>query len=110
VRSTRLPVAVLGAGPVGLAAAAHLLARGQTPLVLEAGGQIGASVAHWRHVRLFSPWCLALDSAAVRLLNGAGWAPPDPDELPTGGDLLDRYLHPLAPSRPSPPTSGSATA
>ena len=33
----RLPVAIIGAGPVGLAAAAHLLARGLDPLVLEAG-------------------------------------------------------------------------
>jgi 2-polyprenyl-6-methoxyphenol hydroxylase-like FAD-dependent oxidoreductase len=32
-----LPVVVVGAGPQGLAAAAHLLERGLTPLVLEAG-------------------------------------------------------------------------
>ncbi|WP_210212800.1 FAD-dependent oxidoreductase, partial [Mesorhizobium sp. M7A.F.Ca.ET.027.03.2.1] len=32
-----LPVAVIGAGPVGLAAAAHLVERGITPLVLERG-------------------------------------------------------------------------
>jgi flavin-dependent dehydrogenase len=50
-----LPVAVIGAGPVGLATAAHLLDRGLEPLVLEAGSQVGASIAEWRHVRLFSP-------------------------------------------------------
>ena len=38
----KLPVAIIGAGPVGLAAAAELLARGETPVVLEAGGAIGA--------------------------------------------------------------------
>ena len=32
-----LPVAVIGAGPVGLAAAAHLLERGLEPLIFEAG-------------------------------------------------------------------------
>ena len=32
-----LPIAVVGAGPIGLAAAAHLLERGLEPLVLEAG-------------------------------------------------------------------------
>jgi thioredoxin reductase len=96
VPTNRLPVAVIGAGPIGLAAAAHLLARGERPTVLEAGNQIGANLADWRHVRLFSPWCLALDPAAVRLLTATGWTPPDPDELPTGGDLLDRYLLPLA--------------
>jgi Pyridine nucleotide-disulphide oxidoreductase len=93
---TNLPVAVVGAGPVGLAAAAHLLERGLEPLVLEAGSQVGASVAQWAHVRLFSPWRFNLDPTSVRLLTAAGWRPPDPEELPTGGDLLDRYLGPLA--------------
>jgi cation diffusion facilitator CzcD-associated flavoprotein CzcO len=37
---TGLPVVVIGAGPVGLAAAAHLLDRGLEPLVLEAGPQV----------------------------------------------------------------------
>jgi Pyridine nucleotide-disulphide oxidoreductase len=91
-----LPVVVIGAGPVGLAAAAHLLDRGLEPLVLEAGPQVGANIAQWRHVRLFSPWCLALDPVSVRLLEQAGWAGPDPDALPTGADLLERYLEPLA--------------
>src|SRR5690606_32255491 len=36
-----LPVAIIGAGPVGLAAAAHLVQAGETPLVLEAGAAIG---------------------------------------------------------------------
>jgi thioredoxin reductase len=93
---TGLPVVVIGAGPVGLAAAAHLLERGLEPLVLEAGPQAGANVARWRHVRLFSPWCLALDPVCVRLLEQAGWAGPDPDTLPTGADLLEQYLEPLA--------------
>ena len=93
---TGLPVAVIGAGPVGLAAAAHLLDQGLEPLVLEAGPQVGANIAQWRHVRLFSPWCLALDPVSVRLLDQAGWTGPDPDALPTGADLLERYLAPLA--------------
>jgi thioredoxin reductase len=96
--STRsgLPVVVIGAGPVGLAAATHLLERGLEPLVLEAGPQVGANVARWRHVRLFSPWCLALDPVSARLLDQAGWTSPDPDALPTGADLLEHYLEPLA--------------
>lgn len=32
-----LPVVVIGAGPAGLAAAAHLVERGIEPLILEAG-------------------------------------------------------------------------
>ncbi len=94
--TSRLPVAVIGAGPIGLAAATHLLERGLVPVILEAGDQPGASVAEWRHVRLFTPWCLALDQAALRLLTNTGWPPLDPDWLPTGHDLLERYLLPLA--------------
>lgn len=64
----RLPVAVIGAGPVGLAAAAHLLAAGEVPLVLEAGGSVGASVLEWGHVRLFSPWRSNIDSDGASLV------------------------------------------
>jgi glycine/D-amino acid oxidase-like deaminating enzyme len=97
VQSTaQLPVVIIGAGPVGLAAAAHLLERGRTPLVLEAGDAVAASIRAWRHVRLFSPWCVDLDAAAVRLLTDAGWEAPAAGELPTGGELVDRYLVPLA--------------
>jgi thioredoxin reductase len=95
-RHPDLPVVVVGAGPIGLAAAAHLLQRGQSPLVFEAAAEVGANVAQWRHVRLFSPWCYDLDAAAVRMLEAAGWTRPPADELPTGQELLDRYLDPLA--------------
>ncbi|MGH1561429.1 FAD-dependent oxidoreductase [Mumia sp. DW29H23] len=91
-----LPTVVIGAGPVGLAAAAHLLERGLDPLVLEAGEQVGAAIASWGHVRLFSPWRYDIDAAAQRLLDTTGWDVPDLDGLPTGGELVDRYLAPLA--------------
>jgi len=89
-------VAVLGAGPVGLAAAAHLVARGLTPLVFEAGPAPGASLASYRHVRLFSPWQYDVDKAARHLLERHGWTAPAGDVLPTAGELLDDYLAPLA--------------
>ena len=41
-----LPVVIIGAGPVGLAAAAHTLARGLTPVVLEAGSRVGDGGGH----------------------------------------------------------------
>jgi cation diffusion facilitator CzcD-associated flavoprotein CzcO len=91
-----LPVVVIGAGPVGLAAAAHLLERGLAPLVLEAGDGPGAAVRSWGHVRLFSPWEYDIDAAATRLLAPTGWQVPDPDQLPTGAELVERYLAPLA--------------
>jgi thioredoxin reductase len=91
-----LPVAVLGAGPVGLAAAAHLIERGLTPLILEAGAAVAANLATYRHVRLFSPWQYNIDKATRRLLHGHGWSAPADDGLPTAGELLDDYLVPLA--------------
>lgn len=96
VPDDRLPVVVIGAGPVGLAAAAHLHERGLPFTVLEAGDRAGAAVAEWRHVRLFSPWRYDIDHASRRLLEAAGWVAPDPEGVPTGAELVDAYLEPLA--------------
>lgn len=92
----QLPVAVLGAGPVGLAAAAHLVERGFTPIVFEQGASIGANLQTYRHVRLFSPWQYNIDKAAGKLLRASGWLAPAHEELPTAGELIDGYLIPLA--------------
>ncbi|MEV2268797.1 FAD-dependent oxidoreductase [Nonomuraea africana] len=94
--TSALPVVVIGAGPVGLAAAAHLAERGQDFLVLEVGEQVAASVAQWGHVRVFSPWKFNMDAAAKRLLEADGWSEPDPEWLPTGAELISDYLAPLA--------------
>lgn len=91
-----LPVAVIGAGPVGLAAAAHLIERGETPIVFEAGAQVGANLRDWAHVRMFSPWEFTVDAATVRLLRAHGWQMPPADALPTGGELREHYLLPFA--------------
>ncbi|WP_326554458.1 flavoprotein [Micromonospora sp. NBC_01813] len=92
----QLPVVVIGAGPVGLAAAAHLTGCGVPPLVLEAGAAAGAAIGNWRHVRLFSSWRDNVDPVAARLLDTAGWAAPDPTHRPTGAELIEEYLLPLA--------------
>ncbi|WP_207483865.1 NAD(P)-binding protein [Arenibaculum pallidiluteum] len=94
--SLSLPVAVVGAGPVGLAAAAHLLNRGIEPLVLEAGAEPASNLRQWGHVRLFSPWRYDIDAVAASLLRTAGWEAPPDDALPTGAELVARYLAPLA--------------
>ena len=90
-----LPVIVIGAGPQGLAAAAHLLERGLEPLVLEAGDGPASAVTEWGHVRLFSPWPELIDKAAVRLLARSGWKAPA-GGYPTGAEWVAGYLRPLA--------------
>ncbi|MFE9772208.1 FAD-dependent oxidoreductase [Streptomyces sp. NPDC005931] len=94
--TTDLPVVVIGAGPAGLAAAAHLHERGLDVLVLEAGPHAGTATREWSHVRLFSTWGEVVDPAAERLLVQAGWTRPDPAAYPTGGDWATLYLQPLA--------------
>ncbi|HET8934659.1 MAG TPA: NAD(P)-binding domain-containing protein [Polyangiales bacterium] len=94
--SSTLPVVVIGAGPSGLAAAAHLMTRGLPFLVLEASADVSASFRSTSHVRLFSPWTMNVDGAAARVLEAHGWRPPDPDAKPTAGELCSQYLQPLA--------------
>ncbi|KRE11936.1 flavoprotein [Bosea sp. Root381] len=91
-----LPVVVLGAGPVGLAAAANLVARGIPVKLYEAGDSVGANIRDWGHVRLFSPWEYNIDPASRALLERAGWQEPDAQAYPTGHEFVERYLAPLA--------------
>lgn len=91
----QLPVVVIGAGPQGLAAAAHLVERGLTPLVLEQGDGPAAAVAQWGHVRLFSAWPELIDRAGARLLAPTGWVEPS-SGYPTGQQWRVGYLAPLA--------------
>ena len=96
IMSTSPHVVIIGAGPVGLTAAAHLAHRKMAFTVVEAGDQVGASIRQWGHVRLFSPWAMDIDPDAAALLRQIGWTPPPADEHPTGNDLVERYLEPLA--------------
>ncbi len=91
-----LPVAVIGAGPVGLAAAAHLAERGLSFEVFEAGSGPAAAMGHWGHVTFFSPWRFNVDCAAERLLERRGWRRPDAGLDPTATELIELYLRPLA--------------
>ncbi len=91
------PVVIIGAGPIGLAAAANCAERGLDYIVLETGSDAGAAVGQWAHVRLFSSWSELIDPAARRLLDARGtWGAPDEKAYPTGGEWCQDYLQPLA--------------
>lgn len=108
METSTYPVVVIGAGPVGLAAAAHLAERGMDFLVLEAGDAAGWAMRQWGHITLFSPWRYNVDAAARRLLETAGdgccagdagaqgWVGPRETQLPTGAQMVSEYLEPLA--------------
>lgn len=98
-----LRVAVLGAGPIGLEAALYGAALGHDVTVYERG-ELGQSVAQWRHVRMFSPWRMNVTPLGLSELRRS---PPerearrgdplrDPERCPTGAEFLDEYLLPLS--------------
>ncbi|MFH1804139.1 MAG: NAD(P)-binding domain-containing protein [Pseudomonadota bacterium] len=94
--NSELPVVIIGAGPVGLAAAAQCAGYGISAVILERGPQVAQSLRAWGHVRVFSPWSLIIDRAARKLLGTTGWQGPDEDLLPTGAEIVTDYLEPLA--------------
>ncbi|WP_439593368.1 FAD-dependent oxidoreductase, partial [Microbacterium sp.] len=95
-RIATLPVVIIGAGPIGLAAAANLVERGIDFIVFESGAEVAASVRSWGHTRLFSPWKHLVDPASRRLLEAQGWELPEPERAPTGAELMEDYVAPLA--------------
>lgn len=91
-----LPVAIIGAGPVGLAAAANLALQKVPFIVLESGQNVAHNIRKWQHVHLFSPWQYNIDKVARKLLEETDWKSPQDDILPTGKELIEQYLEPLS--------------
>jgi thioredoxin reductase len=91
-----LPIAIIGAGPIGLAVAAHLTAKGEKFIIFESGNTVGSSIMEWGHVRMFSPWQYNIDKKAKNLLEKTGWASPNLDDIPNGKELVHEYLIPLS--------------
>lgn len=91
-----LPIVIIGAGPIGLAAAAHLVEQKQAFILLEAGHEIAHNIRTWGHVTLFSPWRYNINKATKSLLEGSDWIEPNLETIPTGHELIDLYLKPLA--------------
>ncbi|AZO65534.1 MULTISPECIES: NAD(P)-binding domain-containing protein [unclassified Mesorhizobium] len=94
--NSNLPVAIIGGGPVGLAAAAQLVSRGLPVRVYEAGSAVGSNLLDWGHVRVFTPWRYCVDAVARKLLESHGWQMPEPEAFPTADEIVDQYLAPLA--------------
>lgn len=92
---SRNSLAVVGAGPVGLEVAAAALERGFDVHLFERG-EVGAHPLAWGHVRMFTPWGANVGPASARLLARHGWQAPPADERPTGAELVERVLAPLA--------------
>ncbi|HEV7239490.1 MAG TPA: FAD-dependent oxidoreductase [Thermoanaerobaculia bacterium] len=89
-------VLVIGAGPMGMAAAIGAADRGHDVTVLERG-EVGASLRTWGPTRFFSPLHMNV-SARMRELLGSEM--PDGDDLLTGAEYADRVLVPLASREP----------
>ena len=92
----KLPIAIIGGGPIGLSAAAHLKKSKQPFILFETGNQIGANILKWGHVRMFSAWEYNIDQVAENLLREAQVAIPDKGEVPYGREIVEDYLKPLA--------------
>ncbi len=96
MQNKNLPVAIIGGGPIGLAAAAHLVENDIPFQLFESGNSVGHNILSWKHITVFSPWQYNMDKAAIRLLSRAGWDKPQDDLLPTGEAIVEKYLRPLA--------------
>lgn len=89
-------IAILGAGPIGLEAALAAAEAGLDFTIYEASSEPAGHLADWGHVRMFTPWRMNVGPAARAWLERSGWTAPDPESLPTGRELVERYLEPLA--------------
>ena len=91
----RNSLAVIGAGPIGLEAASVGLDRGFDVHVFERG-EVGSHLLAWGHVSLFTPWRMSWGPGGRTRLERSGWRPPDPELFPTGAEMVERYIAPLA--------------
>ena len=86
-------IAILGAGPTGLEAALAAAEAGRPFTLYEAAPTVAGNVRAWGHVRLFTPWEMNVSPRMRRHLEARR---PDPARCPTGDELAERLLEPLA--------------
>jgi len=85
-------IAILGAGPIGLEAALAAAQRGDDFTVYESAPTVGGHVRRWGHVRTFTPWAMNVSPRMRSHLPAA----PGGDTLPSGTQLADELLEPIA--------------
>ena len=90
-------IAVLGAGPVGLEAAAQAGHLGY-PVTVYERGDVGEFVGQWGHVRLVTPFGMNTSPLGLDLIRKEHPQHhlPGPNDLVTGHEYRDAYLVPLA--------------
>jgi hypothetical protein len=89
-------IAIVGAGPIGLDAALAAAEAGFDFTLYEATSAPGGHVRSWGHVRLFTPWSMNVSPRARSALAAAGIEVPTGEECPTGRELAERLLAPVA--------------
>jgi len=91
-------LAVLGAGPLGLEATLYARYLGYDVDLFEQADVVAANVRQWSHVRMFSPFAMNHSSLGLAAIaaQDESYQPPEPDELLTGGEWIERYLEPLS--------------
>jgi len=89
-------IAILGSGPTGLEAALAAAEAGFPFTVYEAAPEAAGNVRAWGHVRLFTPWEMNVSPRMRRHLEEAGIAVPVGPGCPTGHELAEKLLAPLA--------------
>jgi pyridine nucleotide-disulfide oxidoreductase len=89
-------IAILGAGPTGLEAALAAAEAGHPFTLYEASPSVAGNVRAWGHVRLFTPWEMNVSPRVRRHLEAAGREVPGGSGCPSGHDLAEKVLEPLA--------------
>ena len=96
--STKKRIAILGAGPTGLEAALYARALGYPVTVFEKRDGAGANIRRWGFVRLFTPWRVNVSPLGLAVLDQNDVRRPPESTCPTGNELVEEYLRPLAES------------
>ncbi|GMR13017.1 MAG: NAD(P)-binding domain-containing protein [Gemmatimonadota bacterium] len=94
--SSKPHIAILGSGPTGLEAALAASEKGFPFTVFESAPAVAGRMREWGHVALFTPWSMNVSERMRGALSAAGREPPATDGRPSGAELVDRVLDPVA--------------